>query len=226
LTKNYFLAILFLIDVMPLSAQKQYKNKQLSPVQRGFTFNPLALAEPQAAASLGFYNKQTPHSGYFTELSYVFKAPFYGGADPVTGGFRWLLQYRYYPEKKGKSSFFWGVEFRLKGYGFTGKNTFVNKAVADTIRKYNYKANAASVGGAILLGTSFNLSKNNQWQLEVTAGIGAKQKFIKYKNLPNGYELYEPPDKSYPDILRPPEIDEAVGMPYFPIAFRICYQIR
>ena len=61
--------------------------------------------------------------------------------------------------------------------------------------------------------------------MEMTAGIGAKQKFVKYKNLPPGYELYVPPFNRKPDALRPPEIDEAVGMPYFPCVLRLRYVI-
>jgi len=217
-------AFLFTITIESIAQNKPSQN-QLFKQQKAFTFNPLALAEPQAAAGLGFSSTLTARSGYFTELSYIFKAPFYGGADPVTGGYRWLLQYRYSLLKKYRRDYFWGAEFRLKGYGFTGTNIFLNKITNDTLDRYNYKAHATSVGGAILFGKIFNFSKSSRWQMEMTAGIGAKQKFVKYKNLPDGYELYAPDFNRKPDALGPPEIDEAVGMPYFPIAIRVRYHI-
>jgi hypothetical protein len=226
MNKFCFLAALSLVITVESAAQKKIANNHLPKRQKTITFNPLSIAEPQAAAGLGFTNSITARSGYFTELSYIFKAPFYGGADPITGGCRWLLQYRYNLLKKRRWDYFWGAEFRLKGYGFTGTNAFVNKAINDTLNKYNYKANATSVGGAVLFGAIFNLSKNSRWQMEMTFGIGAKQKLVKYKNLPEGYELYVPPFYRKPDVLGPPDINEAVGMPYLPLAIRVRYQIN
>jgi hypothetical protein len=225
MSKFIFLTgFIFTITIESTAQSKTGKN-HLFKQQKALTFNALALAEPQAAAGLGFSNNVTARSGYFTELSYIFKAPFYRGADPVTGGYRWLLQYRYSPLKNHRRNYFWGAEFRLKGYGFTGKNTFINKASNDTLSRFSYKANATSAGGAVLFGAIFNLTKSSLWKMEMTAGIGAKQKFVKYKNLPEGYELYVSPFNRKPDALRPPEIDEAVGMPYFPIAIRVRYHI-
>lgn len=225
MSKFIFLIAFIFISTIESTAQSKKGKNYFYKKHKAFTFNPLALAEPQAAAGLGFCNTVTARSGYFTELSYIFKAPFYGGADPVTGGYRWLLQYRYSLLNYHRRDYFWGAEFRLKGYGFTGTNTFINKITSDTLNRYNYKAHATSVGGALLFGTIFNLSKSRRWQMEITAGIGAKQKFVKYKNLPEGYELYVPPFNRKPDALGPPEIDEAVGMPYFPCALRLRYVI-
>jgi hypothetical protein len=226
MSKFCFFASLILVITIESLAQKNVKNNKLFKPQKNLSFNPLALAEPQAAASLGFSYRIKTRSGYFTELSYIFKAPFYGGADPITGGYRWLLQYRYSLLKKRHWDYFWGAEFRLKGYGFTGTNTFVNKLTNDTLKKYNYKANATSIGGAVLFGVIFDLNKNSRWQMEMTFGIGAKQKFVKYKKLPEGYELLFSPFERKGDVLGPPDIDEPVGMPYLPLAIRVRYRIR
>jgi len=74
----------------------------------------------------------------------------------------------------------------------------------------------------VLGGTSFNLSKNGQWRGEITAGIGARHKFVRYKNLPQGYK---PIFFEKACGFCPPEIQEAVGMPYFPMALRIKYRL-
>lgn len=213
---------LFLSSTVASTAQNKTKKSSLSRQQQAITFNSLGLAEPQAAVGLGFTKMFAPRSSYFTELSYIFKSPFYQEAYPVTGGYRWLLQYRYHNIKDNRRNHFWGAEFRMKGYGFTGTNTFINKVSNDTLITYPYKAQATSVGGAILLGTIFNLSRNNRWQMEITCGIGAKHKFVKYKNLQQGYK------PTFPEGgwgLKPPEINEAVGMPYFPTTIRLRYCI-
>ncbi|MEO6405512.1 MAG: hypothetical protein ABIY51_13225 [Ferruginibacter sp.] len=181
---------------------------------RSMMFNPLSLAEPQAALGIGYHQQFTARSGYFIEVSAVFKSPFYGGADPITGGYRGILQYRYQLIKKHRRNHFVAAEFRLKRYGFIGSNNFGNTTIPDTLRNYNYKALATSLGGGILTGTLFDISKNDRWYLEMTIGIGAKRKFVKYENLPPGYALLM---QRRPDSFGPPDIDEAVGIPYFPL---------
>jgi hypothetical protein len=196
------------------------------------SFNPLALTEPQMAIGIGFGNRFTERSEYFAELSYVTKTIFYNTDVDKLNGFRFLGQYRYHflqlkqtahSFKRWKRQPFVALEFRLKNYLFPTKNTFVNYSILDTISNLQKNANAISIGGAILFGASYHISKNNKWKLDVTAGIGAKQKFVEYKNLSNNYETIR---LRKPDALGPPKIYEEVGMPYFPIAVRIKHFIN
>ena len=225
--KKYLLPVLFFsVILLPAMAQHpatgKKKSIQLPLSQKMISFNPFSLFEPQAAIGIGFDHIVTQQWGYFTELSYVFKTPFYKNPDPITGGFRWLVQYRYYLKAGGGWDYFIAPEFRMKGYGFTGSRNFENLQTADTLANVPYKANALSVGGGLLAGTGFNLTKNGQWRGEISAGIGARHKFVRYKNLPQGYKpvVYENACG-----FCPPQFDKAIGMPYFPMALRIKYRL-
>lgn len=215
---------LLIVTFLALAATAQ---KNEASVKKTFlTFNPFSLFEPHAAAGFGISKNIKARSSYFGELSYVFKTPFYRGAEPVTGGFRLLQQYRYGVNMQYKAEYFIGAELRLKHFGFTGNNNvFINTSANDTISRYNYKAKATSVGGAIVIGTIINVSKNKKWQIEFTTGIGVKHKFVEYKNLPLGYKLFEPGTERR-GTVGPPEIDEAVGMPYIPSTLRLRYLIN
>ncbi len=115
------------------------------------------------------------------------------------------------------------MEFRFKPVHFSSYNTFKNSITADTLNKFLYRANALSLGGAILFGETFNISKNGNWLLELTIGIGAKHKFVKYKNIPAGYAVI-PKQPREMDFI--PAVDEAIGMPYIPCTLRLRYIIH
>ncbi|WP_462219500.1 hypothetical protein [Ferruginibacter sp.] len=240
--KKYFL-LLLVLSFFKLNAQ-QIKGKstqqRFTATEKYFSFNPLALAELQVAIGAGFGNRFSERSEYFTELSYIAKHPFYDMPEKSLHGFRFLAQYRYHflqrwrplinlgnftkasRERNARHNPFIGVEFRLKPFNFTDKRTFFKSSPPDTLNSFLYKANAVSIGGAILFGETYNISSNGKWKLEVTAGIGGKVKIIKYKNLPVGYT---PLFIRGGFGLKPPAIDDAVGMPYFPFSIRLKYMI-
>jgi hypothetical protein len=222
--KNLYFFTALMLFVIVSTAQSSAEKRALQK-QTALSFNPLALIEPQAAAGIGFSKSLTARSGYFTELSYIFKAPFYRGPSPITGGYRWLLQYRYRLMSASRWWYFAAAEFRLKGYGFTGSDVFLNRLSNDTLYWYPYRANATSIGGALLLGTMFNLGKKGRWQMEMTAGMGAKQKIVNYKNLPDGYKLYSDIDPPQRDNAWVPELNAEEALPYFPMAIRLRYRI-
>jgi hypothetical protein len=197
-------------------------NRRLPIPQKMLTYNIFGIAEPHAAIGIGFDNIITQRSGYFAEISYIFKAPFYKAPDDITGGYRMIAQYRYYLKKESSWNYFVGPEFRIKQYGFKG-NILAKNSISGSVKYIDYKANAFSIGGALLAGASFNITKSRQWQCEMTAGIGAKQKFVKFKNIPQDYEVLMETRKEW---LGPPKIYEAVGMPYFPITIRVKYLLH
>lgn len=200
-----------------------------------FSFNPLALAELQMAVGVGFGNRFSERSEYFTEISYVAKHPFYDMPEKSLHGLRYIAQYRYHflqqwrplinlgqrnRERRAKQNPFIGIEFRLKPFNFTHSRTFVKSSTADTLNNFFYKANAVSIGGAILFGSTFDISANGKWKIEITGGVGGKAKMVTYKNIPTAYQ---PLFITGGFGLKPPAIDEAVSMPYFPFCIRVRY---
>jgi hypothetical protein len=227
--------LLFVLDTI---AQKNKTEKFQEPFSQYsyLSFNPFSIAEPQLAIGLGYGNRFTERSEAFTELSYVAKHPSYHFDYEKLNGFRFIAEYRYHflqqwrpiiylgqgiRERKRRSHPFIGLQFRLKQYRLIDKDNFTNSI--DTLTKFRYIANVISLGGALTFGATYNISKNKKWQLEVTTGIGAKQKFVKYKNLPSNYKVVEPTRAV--DSFGPPDINEEVGMPVFPTTIRVRYMI-
>jgi hypothetical protein len=204
------------------------------------SFNPFGLAELQMAIGIGFSKHYSPRSEHFTEFSYITKTPFYNPDWKELNGIRFLLQYRYHfvDNKKRRADNksysrqirkahtpFLGLEFRIKTYNFSSGDNFVNKSTNDTLSNFIYRANAISFGGAVLFGYSFNIGLNGRWSIELTAGIGAKNKSVTYKNLPGGYNIINYSLQGGFG-LKPPAINEPVGMPYFPCTMRIRYSLK
>jgi len=233
------LIISFLFCAIYVGAQE--KNRQrVSPseikLEQYFSFNPLGLTEPQMAIGVGFGNRFSPRSEYFSEISYVTRNYYFDNAQSLNG-YRLITQYRYHflqqwkplidlgfqgGARRKKHHPFIGVEFRLKSYNFTSSGTFVNYITHDTLSKFNYNASAVSVGGALIFGSTYYISSNHKWLLEFTAGVGGKQKFVNYKNLGKGYEIIQ--QRKF-DFFGPPAINETVGTPYFPSTIRLRYII-
>jgi hypothetical protein len=199
-----------------------------------FSFNPFGLIEPQVAIGAGYGNRFTERSEYFTELSYVGNNYIYGNLLSKLDGARLIMQYRYhflqqwkpllnfhFRIKKIKTDPFMGIEFRLKGYHFWDRNSFINPITHDTLSNVLYSANVLSIGGGVVFGRTFSISSNDRWKLELTAGIGGKQKFVTLKDHPAGYA----PSVNKRIDLGPPDIFEAVGMPYVPCTIRVRYII-
>lgn len=236
-----YVTVIFCCLLNLLAAAQVEKNKatpnSLAQGKKYFSFNPFGLAEPQMAIGAGFSNRFTSRSEYFTEVSYIAKTPFYSYQASSLSGFRFLSQYRYHflpasmrtkntdlkKERMANAERFVGLEFRLKMYAFSGTNTFVNKTTQDTLRSVAYKANAVSLGGAVVFGNTYNISKNQKWKIEITAGIGVKHKIVNIKDELKGYEIVI---QRKPDGLAPPYIFEAVGMPYIPCTIRLKYLIN
>lgn len=243
--KKGFLFFSFLVSGIIAFAQKAgsiTNTDQYIQLGKYLSFNPLGLLEPQIAAGLGGGIRMSDRSEFFTELSYVAKHPAYQYDNlNFYHGIRLLAQYRYHflqqwrplinfgaitkfqRERRRRNQSFIAVEFRYKPASFSSYNAFENKATADTLNKYAYKAISHSIGGAILFGETFSLNKEDNLFLEITAGIGAKQKFVKYTNVPQGYSVIPKIPREMNFI---PKIDEAVGMPYFPCTIRLRYLLR
>jgi hypothetical protein len=231
------LLIYFCVCNVLVNAQQKSNNpvaRHFGDTEKYFSFNPFGLIEPQVAIGIGYGNRFTERSEYFTELSYAGNNYIYGNLLSSLHGARLIAQYRYHflqewkrivnlrsRARKVRTDPFMGVEFRMKGYHFSDRNSFANLTTSDTLKNVLYSANALSIGGAILFGRTIDIGANGNWKLELTMGIGAKQKFVTLKDHPAGYE----PLKNKRIDLGPPDTFEAVGMPYVPCTIRLRYVI-
>jgi hypothetical protein len=231
----YLCLITFFVDAQIKKDKEQLH--RFTRTEKYFSFNPFGLIEPQVAIGIGYGNRFSERSEYFTELSYVGNNYIYGDLLSSLNGARLLLQYRYhllqqwkplfnlhlrYREKKRREQPFVAAEFRLKFFDFSDRNTFINNATHDTLHNVPYAASVISIGGAIVFGSTYKISANGKWWLEATLGIGAKQKFVHFKTVPDNYTIPKFYSKDFGFI---PQIYEAVGMPYVPGTIRLRYII-
>lgn len=229
--------ITILVLATSLFLQAQQREAKLfdnasSASHKYYSFSPLALAEPYMAIGLGFGNRFTERSEYFTELAYLNKSPFYDVPVQSLYGMRLILQYRYHflqqwkpwfselsngKSKRSRRQPFIGLEFRTKTYNFKDKTSFVNASTADTLKNYFYKANSTVIGGALIFGSSYDFGEHGRVRLEVTWGIGSKQKLVAFKNVPAHYKIPVVIPYEYGWV---PKVYESTSEPYFPFALR------
>lgn len=217
-----FIIVLAVLPTL-LMAQKPSKEtltkKSFTPTQY-ISFNPLGLAEPQMALGIGYGTWFSRKSEIFTEASYILNQWFYNDRPDFTG-MRIIGQYKYHQNAKHPSSFI-GIDLRWKALNFSGKADFVQPVLKDTLHSFPFKARSNSPGAAFIFGQQFNISPKGKWYGDLIFGIGAKQRFVRYKNVEANYE------RIFYDGglgLSFPKEDEEVVLPYFPFAFRICYRI-
>ncbi len=203
--------------------------------EKYFTFNPLALAEPQIAIGAGFGSRFTDRSEFFAEISYLLKQPFYN-AQPEgvnLSGYRLIAQYRYHflqrsrpnsnmgqnvRRRNARHNPFIAVEFRIKSFNYPMEKVLVNYSTFDTLQKMTYQSNNFNIGAALLFGETYDISEH--WKIELTVGVGGKERTIRYKKAKAGYEEIR---QRRPDSYSPLDIDNPGTSPYFPFSFRLKY---
>jgi hypothetical protein len=232
--KRLLLLFLLFTSFVSFSQSKQSKiGKGYDEKEKYFSVNFFSIAEPQFAFGPSFGNRFSERSEYFLELAYVAKTPFYDWHSfEKLRGVRMILQYRYhflqqwrplinfgngFRRMREKHQPFIGVEFRLKPISFTTTGNFINTTVNDTLYGYPFSANAFTCGGALIFGQTFNLSANEKWKLELTMGIGAKQRNVKLKTVPAGYKVL-PRERV---AFQTPLLQEETGGPLIPFAVRL-----
>jgi hypothetical protein len=239
---KFSVLILFLFASLGSLAQLRKDRFKIPGFQneKYFSFSPFSVGEPQLALGLSFGNRFSERSEYFIETAYIGKTPFYDWRETKwLHGTRMLLQYRYHflqqwrplikfvssagnRERRRRTQPFIGLEFRYKPFSFSSEGTFINAALNDTLSAFPFKANAITIGGALIFGSTFNLSANERWKLELTAGFGAKQRIVNLKTVPSGYKAYRFSSHDGPIF---PLLYEDAGLPIFPCAIRLRYII-
>lgn len=214
------------------------KTSRSQDLEKYISMNFFAAAEPQFALGPSFGIRYTERSEFFAEAAYVTRTPFYDNNKLTRlNGARFIIQYRYHFLQQWRPLFpflgdrrnlrarqqpFIGLEWRMKPLSFSSKGTFINSTTADTLSGYSFRANSFTYGGALIFGETLNLSADEKWKLEITAGIGAKNRLVKLKSVPPGYSVYDPPPAEW---FRIPAPETEAGGILFPFAIRLRYVI-
>lgn len=183
--------------------------------------NPFSFVEVIPAIGPCFSYRISQRFELWSEASYLF-----GGPDRIDNwknlqGLRFIFQPRYYINRN--RTFFIAPEFRLKHYSYNATATFINSTTSDTLNSYPYKGLQLLVGGALLIGGQAVLSRRHHLYLEITTGIGAKQRHIKRNNVPSGYFYYHYYSRDSFDFT---DYDDEYRIdPYVPLGFRLTWKL-
>ena len=123
----------------------------------------------------------------------------------------------------GKSKgFFVAPEFRIKSYSFDNVLDFINPTTSDTLHAFPFRERQLLIGGALVFGKQYSLSKRKGLYLELTAGLGAKHRLIKRNDIPPGYEHTS--TKVYG--LAPSYEEHNTGTVLSPLGLRFMWRIK
>ena len=184
--------------------------------------NPLSLAESQLSIGPCISYRVSDRFQLWTEASYIFANSYMPAEWKKMKGFRFIFQPRYFTGHQ--RSFFIAPEFRIKAFQFNNRLNVINQFTQDTLYKYHLRERQQLIGGALVFGKIFTLSKKKGIQLEVTMGFGEKRRLIKYFQLPEGYAVQ---DMRGSDIAISPGYESHNDhVVYFPMAGRILWEIK
>lgn len=148
--------------------------------------NPLSFAESQLSIGPCIGYRLNKRIEFWTEASYIFSNSYMPKEWKKMQGFRFVLQPRYFINYD--KTFFITPEFRFKSYSFNNRLTFINSSIHDTLNNFPFRETQTLIGGALVFGRKYNISRKHNVIMEFTFGLGSKTRNIKRKNVPAGYE--------------------------------------
>ncbi len=182
--------------------------------------NPLSIAESEFSAGPCAGFRFNDRFGVWTEVSYIFGNSYMPKNWKHLRGMRFIFQPRFYTSKQT----FIATEFRYKNYSFNNTGLLINRSTADSITDLPYKENQMLIGGAFLVGHQIYFSKQKRMFLEITFGIGAKDRRIKRTGIPQGYKIDQPVRVDGGFSINYEE--ELKGRVYVPFGLRFMWSIR
>ncbi len=182
--------------------------------------NPLSLGESLSSIGPCTGYRVTPVMEFWAEGSYIFYNLYKVAGWEKVHGYRFIFQPRFYLGADHR--IFLAPELRIKNFSYQVALPLVNPATADTLDDYRHRARQFQLGGALVIGMQICLSGRKQLFLELTAGIGGKERFIKRKNIPAGY-VYEPQRGGFG--LAPHYEWDQDGTPYVPLGARLIWKL-
>jgi hypothetical protein len=208
-----------------VNKKARYKHVETKGIY--LSFNPHSILEPdQGAVGLGVGYRFNRRFEVFAEFDYLFQGFYDNSSDFSSEHFKNLKGYRafsnvkyFYNKRRG---FFTGLEFRFKRYSFNHKDNFENIQLADTLSQYPYKATHTLFGIAAFWGQRVNLTRNGKFEMELSIGIGVKERYIDW-GIPAGYSKLK---VRRPDAMPAPDPTVEGAVPYVPGVIKFIYHLR
>jgi hypothetical protein len=176
-----FLVLAFLL------ASILHASSQMNKPGWSIGVNPFSLFEPLSNLGPCAEIRVSPAVGCWAEASYILRSQYQLNDWKQVRGARILLQPRFYFSKRRE--FFIAPEFRLKWFNYSVGLDFVNDQTRDTLMNYFHRATQVQIGGGLVMGIRGWLSRRHQLMVELTGGLGAKNRQIIRHDIPAGYQF-------------------------------------
>jgi len=182
--------------------------------------NPFSIFEPLSNIGPCAEIRVSPTVGCWSELSYIFRNQYQLNDWQRVRGYRFIFQPRFY---LGRGRYFFvAPEFRLKRFNYSITLDFENKQTGDTLNNYFHRATQTQTGGGLVLGMRSWLSRKNNLTMELTGGLGAKNRQISRHHIPAGYS-YEIVTGGF-GLAPHYEWDNDLAI-YFPVSIRLVWKL-
>lgn len=212
--KKLLILSFLLASILPVSSQVSQPGWSLG-------VNPFSLFEPLANIGPCAELRVSPAVGFWAEASYIFRKQYQLNEWQRVRGVRFQFQPRFYLGKR--RVFFIAPEFRLKRFNYSVALDFVNEQTQDTLMNFFHRATQVQTGGGLVMGIRGWLSRRHLLMVELTGGMGAKNRQITRDNIPAGYR-YEYTWGGFG--LKPHyELDNDVAV-FFPCSIRLVWKLN
>lgn len=149
--------------------------------------NPFSVGESLSSLGPSVALRVSPGIELWSEGSFIFHNLYdIAGWDHVKG-YRFIFQPRLFMGTTRR--FFLAPELRIKSFSYGISLPFINESAQDTLDGYYHRANQFQIGGALVMGIRTVLSEKHRLFMDMTAGIGGRQRFIRRKGIPAGYSF-------------------------------------
>lgn len=194
--KVYMTAFVFLLFTLPVAGQPiseklrsdnyDYSSQPAIATQRRWvlSWNPLGLIEPSMAIGIGIGYHSKSNLEIWSETSLLINVLYASGGK--TSGMRQILQLKRFISKN--QGLFIAGEIRYSFFTYHASNNFINIAVHDTILNLSNTSNHYVFGAGLQVGYRWPLTNDSKFMLELTGGLGIKNKIIRWHGIPAGYK--------------------------------------
>jgi hypothetical protein len=192
----YMMSLTFLLFTLPVAGQSisdqlrsdnyDYSSQPAIAPQRRWllSWNPLGLLEPSMAIGIGIGYHPNINLEIWSETSLLRNVLFPSAGS--TSGMRQILQFKRFISKDPR--FFVAAEIRYIFFTYHSSDNFRNSSVPETPLSLSNTSDHYVFGAGLQAGYRRPITNDSRLILELTAGLGIKNKIIRWNGVPAGYE--------------------------------------
>jgi hypothetical protein len=151
------------------------------------SYNPLGLIEPSMALGIGIGYHPKANLEIWSETSHLHNSLYPNGGS--TSGMRQIIQLKRFISKDQR--LFVAAEIRYIYFTNHSSDNFRNTFRPDTLLFLANTSRHHIFGAGLQVGYRWPLKRNSRLMLELTGGLGIKDKTIRWNGVPTGYKYVD-----------------------------------